>query len=58
MICYADRTFCSFWKRCQRGNSCNRALTDIVKDRASAAGLPIAQFIEKPECFKGKGKKK
>ena len=50
MICYKDMTFCPFHKDCETGKVCDRALTDKVQADADAFGLPIAQFIERPEC--------
>ncbi len=51
MICYLDMTFCSFYQECEKYD-CPRALTPEVKKRAEKIGLPICQFIEKPDCFK------
>ena len=44
-------TFCGFYKKCFSGEVCHRSLTKDVKARAANFGLPICQFIEKPECF-------
>lgn len=59
MICYADKTFCSFYKECK--NPCARALTEAIIERATIwskqyhpTDLLICQFIDKPECFKDK----
>ena len=61
MLCYADKTFCSYWKECKKGLSCNRALTDIILKRAQkwsegikADDILICQFGDKPECFEEK----
>jgi hypothetical protein len=58
MICYKDRTFCPFYKGCADGNNCSAALTDRIIENAiiwwGNDGAPIAQFAEKPECFKEK----
>ena len=52
MICYKDITFCSFWKECKDGKTCWRALTEKVWDAAEKEGLPICQFLDKPDCFR------
>jgi len=52
MICYRDRTFCSFYKDCAEGNDCVRALTKDVEQKSIKIGLGVCQFMEKPECFK------
>lgn len=51
MLCYRDRTFCSYWRDCRHGKVCNSALTDEVAAAADAARLPISQFAEQPQCF-------
>jgi hypothetical protein len=51
MICYRDMTFCRFYKECLTGKECGRALTKEVETKASKIGLPICQFIDKPECY-------
>jgi len=52
MICYRDMTFCSFYKSCAKANKCGRKLDEQVKVGAKKIGLPIAQFVNQPECFK------
>jgi hypothetical protein len=56
MICYKDSTFCSFWKDCQDGKNCSRALTNELIKKANkwwgSDNAPICIFIEKPNCFK------
>ena len=54
MICYKDRTFCDFWKECANAKDCPVCLTEEVKRKAEAFGLPICHYSEKPECFKEK----
>lgn len=49
MICYKDRTFCTFHEECK--TPCDRALTEEVKIKANGAGLLISHFVDKPECF-------
>lgn len=51
MICYRDMTFCGFWEDCRNGEDCERALTEIVRKGAEFSRLPIAQFVDKPECY-------
>ena len=50
MICYKDMTFCSFYEDCD-DKDCSRALTQEVRDKADKLGLPICQFMEKPDCW-------
>lgn len=51
MIEYRDMTFCPFWEDCMEGKTCMRALTqEIIKD-AQRVGLPICQYLEKPDCW-------
>lgn len=52
MMCYKDMTFCGYWKECRDGKKCLRALTEDVEKRAEKCNLLIAQFGEKPDCFK------
>ena len=33
---YRDMTFCTCWKRCAKGATCRRALTDAVVEQAVA----------------------
>lgn len=49
--CYLDRTFCPFYKDCFKGEFCYTALTEEIQRRADLFGLPVCQFLEKPECF-------
>ena len=60
MLCYKDMTFCSFYKECNKGKDCDRALTSKVKRAAKAwsENIGIAQFADKPECFIDKGETK
>ena len=50
MICYRDRTFCSY-KECSKWEECGRALTMKIKKDSNEFGLPICQFSEQPECY-------
>lgn len=52
MICYMDSTFCA-GDGCQKFKNCGRALTQDVRERAKAKGLPIAQYVEpkKLHCY-------
>ena len=56
MLCYHDKTWCSFYKECGQWDGCSIALTDEIKEDASKCwngkGLPIMEFVSKPECFK------
>jgi len=51
MLCYRDRTFCSFHATCLYGGDCPRAYTDKVKTDADAFGLGVSVFMDKPECW-------
>ena len=51
MLCYKDREFCTFWRECKHGASCDRALTPQVSENAKKAGLYIAVGMEKRSCF-------
>ncbi len=54
MLCYRDRTFCPFSESCKLGSECHSALTKEVEEGANRIGLPIAQFVNKPQCYKQK----
>jgi len=46
-------TFCPFWKDCKNGETCDRALTEIVRQNAiKYASGRICQFMDKPDCWK------
>jgi len=49
-------TFCSFWKDCVFGDTCERALTVKVQNAAEEwiKDAPICQYTSKPECHKRK----
>jgi len=54
MICYQDKTFCSFYMICKHGHTCDRALTPDVIDKARkwwGGDAPIAVYDEFPDCF-------
>lgn len=51
MESYRDITFCSFWKECKDGEACWRALTEKIVKEAEKEGLPVCQFVYKPDCF-------
>lgn len=51
MIYYKDKTFCPFFDECHFGKNCHRALTNEIWKRAQQVDLPIAQFVDKPDCF-------
>jgi hypothetical protein len=56
-MCYKDRTFCSYYKECNDGKECSRALTKKVQNNAKKLGLPISQFACKPDCWMEKQNK-
>ena len=41
MMCYRDRTYCSFWKECRLGSECPRALTTEVEKAAEKLALRV-----------------
>ncbi len=55
MMCYKDRTFCTFGPLCKSSSTCDRVLTDKVKEDAKkwwgADDAPICVYMEFPECF-------
>jgi len=53
MLCYKDRTYCAF-KKCKLFDVCDVALTNTIQEEATAFGLPISQYAEKPDCFLNK----
>ena len=52
MMCYKDKTFCTYYETCQDGKDCFRALTVAVRSEAGSFNMAIAQFTDKPECYK------
>ena len=58
MICYKDKTFCSFYKTCSKGDSCHRALTPKIELDAikwwGSESASIAIFVDKPDCYEEK----
>jgi len=50
MICYKDMTFCSYYNGCDE-EDCDRKLTPEVEAAAEKFGLPICQFLNKPDCW-------
>ena len=50
MLCYGDMTFCPFFGDCAKAEICCRPLTADVAIAAEHFGLPVARFIDKPEC--------
>ena len=55
MVVYRDMTFCPFHAECDFGTGCRRAMTAEVIRRAAKANIDIAQFTDRPECYKTKG---
>jgi len=51
---YRDMTFCGFHLDCERNHKrpCHRALTVEVALKADALGIPVARFVDPPECFR------
>jgi len=55
MICYMDRTYCTFGLLCKSSSTCDRVLTEEITKSADEwwgkEGAPICVFAEFPECF-------
>ena len=53
MMCYRDKTFCTYYQICKNGYNCDRALTNKVKKEASEwmKNPPICVYSDFPECF-------
>lgn len=51
MLCYRDQIFCSFFKGCILESRCIMALTFEIFEDAARVGLPINQYVTKPDCF-------
>lgn len=55
MICYKDKTYCGYYKFCQDGNLCHRALTPEVRAAAivwMGKDAPICVYWERPDCYR------
>lgn len=50
MMCYRDMTFCPFFRDCKHRDECPRPLTAEVRIAAEKHGMPISQYIDKPDC--------
>jgi hypothetical protein len=62
MICYRDKTFCTYYRDCIHGNGCGCALTreiwdsaqdwwtNFMRDLKQHGKAPICQYAEKPDC--------
>lgn len=54
-MCFEDRTFCPYFRKCTNGKTCQKALTTDVWQRAKdwwgEDNPPVAVFAEKPKCF-------
>lgn len=57
MMCYRDMTFCPYWRECQKGEKCKRALTPDVEFEAGRLPIRIAKYLDTPTCFSGKASK-
>ena len=58
MICYKDKTFCSFYKECRFGKNCDIALNDYVLELATKwskqfhpTDVLVSQYVSIPDCF-------
>jgi len=58
MLCYNDKTYCTFYLKCARGFGCSRAYDKSAIIGAhkwwGGPGAPVAFFGEKPDCFEKK----
>lgn len=55
MMCYKDRTFCSYSKSCRDAYKCDNALTETMEENAKKANLYIS-MAPFSECYKPKEK--
>jgi len=53
MLNNQDRTFCSFYKDCKKGDTCFRAYSNVKK---LDYFLPISVFTDPPKCFEKREK--
>ena len=57
MMCYRDTTFCTE-EDCQKFDTCDRALTQEVKEKAvqwwGCDDTPICVYVVAPACFEEK----
>lgn len=65
MMCFEDRTFCTYYETCTHGDVCSKALTAVVKEQAAEWArsfllngeqkdklvIPIMIFTDKPDCY-------
>lgn len=51
VICYRDRTYCTYYLECQEGETCSRALTEEVRKKSEEIGMPVCRWLEHPSCF-------
>jgi hypothetical protein len=51
MMTYRDMCFCTEETCKNFDNGCHRSLTEKVKRDAEDFGLPVAMFMNKPECY-------
>jgi len=51
MICYKDKTFCTYNVICKNSFQCDRLLTKEIKEEAIKSGLPVAVYTDFPDCF-------
>lgn len=56
MMCFMDKTWCTYWHECDDCDGCHRALTPGIMEKAMEwmENPPICVFGEKPDCFKEK----
>lgn len=50
MICYRDKTWCTWYKDCADRQMCDRVLTPEERAKAESLNLPISQFMAPPKC--------
>ena len=51
MMCYKDRTFCTFFAKCSDADKCGRALTNKIRNDAQRFNMPVSVYTNTPECF-------
>jgi len=50
MICYKDKTWCTFYTNCENRDKCDKVLLPSVQLAAEEAGLPIVIYVDIPHC--------
>lgn len=46
-----DKTYCQFALICKNGYTCDKALTEEIKEYAESVDKPIWVYTDYPDCF-------